>query len=81
MSAPVLRFARVIANSVHENAPDHSTHTIEVGELREAVEEMKALYEALVVARKWMMHPDANFARSTVDRAIVRARGEEVPND
>lgn len=47
MSAPLLRFARVVANSVHENAPDCSMHTIQVGKLREAVGEMAELYEAL----------------------------------
>jgi hypothetical protein len=45
-----LRFADLIARSVHECAPDHATHTIEVGELRRAVEEMSALRGALYEA-------------------------------
>lgn len=79
-----LRFARIVANTVHECAPDHSTHTIAVGELREAVAEMEALYEALDAL---LNHPKISGCRPVngdlhggifhaCDEALKLARGE-----
>lgn len=83
VSAPVLRFARIVANQVHECAPDLSIHEIAVGELREAVEEMAELYEALRVCvnicSKALQEPMNLKGESPYDiamRAMAKARGE-----
>lgn len=67
------QFTEWVRSSIHECAPDHSLHTVEVGKLRQAAKVMAALYDALI---------DSNAGQRTwgtdrkIQRALAAARAE-----
>ena len=79
-------FPQWVRGSVHENAPDHSVQTVEVGKLREASRTIEELYEALENCvsrlRKCALHAgNSDFAVDALceqfEAPLRKARGEQ----
>ena len=82
------RFSRLIAERIHECAPDHSVETISVGELRRAANEMDEVCNALSIVTRTLeivnetlaergggKAPSAITAAQIGRHALAKARG------